>query len=144
MLPFELVATATDSPRFSPAGSLRKLGTEVKGISGTPVIVAFCWADAAPARSRTAAYVENRCRVMDGSLYQGPRPFNQDPATGLTCSPRGSAGRRDRRNSRVRAPPLRRAPWARCCRCPRGASTTLAPEPADRGTKGLLSRACRE
>jgi hypothetical protein len=42
MFPFELVATATDSPRYSPAGSLRKFGTEVKGMSGTPVMVAFC------------------------------------------------------------------------------------------------------
>src|SRR5438034_7696097 len=78
MLPFELVATATASPKYSPAGSFRKFGTEVKGISGTPVIVAFCWADAEPARSRTAVQVENRCRVMDGSLYQGSRPFNHD------------------------------------------------------------------
>src|SRR5258705_13754638 len=83
MLPFELVATATASPRYSPAGSLRKFGTEVKGISGTPVIVAFCWAEAEPARSRTAASVEKRCRVMDGSLYQGSRPFNHDPASRL-------------------------------------------------------------
>jgi len=41
MLPFELVATATDSPRFSPGGSLRKFGTELAGMSGTPAIVAF-------------------------------------------------------------------------------------------------------
>src|SRR5262245_15773588 len=79
MLPFELVATATDSPRYSPAGSFRKFGTDEKGISGTPVIVAFCWADAETARSTTAAQVERRCRVMDGSLYQGSGPFNHDP-----------------------------------------------------------------
>src|SRR5713101_4323573 len=84
MFPFELVATATDSPRYSPAGSLRKFGTEVKGISGTPVIVAFCCADTEPARRRTAAYGENRCRFMDGSLYQGSRPFNHDPASRRT------------------------------------------------------------
>jgi hypothetical protein len=36
-VPFESVATATDSPRYSPAGSLRKFGTVVKGISDTPV-----------------------------------------------------------------------------------------------------------
>src|SRR5882672_9080890 len=77
MLPFELVATATASPKYSPAGSLRKFGTEVKGISAAPVTVAFCWADAEPARSRTAAHVEKRCRVMDGRLYQGSRPFNR-------------------------------------------------------------------
>src|SRR3981081_481363 len=85
MFPFELVATATDSPRYSPAGSLRKFGTEVKGMSGTPVIVAFCWADAEPARTRTAAYVEKRCRVMDGSLYQGSRPFNHEASALRVC-----------------------------------------------------------
>src|SRR3954467_9733005 len=79
MFPFELVATATDSPRDSPAGSLRKFGTDVNGISGTPVIVAFCWADAEPARSRTTAYVQKRCRVMDRSLYHCSRSFNHDP-----------------------------------------------------------------
>src|SRR4029077_14574359 len=88
MLPFELVATATDSPRYSPAGSLRKFGTEVKGISGTPVTVAFCWADAGPARSRTAAYVERICRVMDGSLYRAPVRFNDDPSSRSTCPKR--------------------------------------------------------
>src|SRR6188768_2695432 len=72
MFPFELVATATDSPRDSPAGSLRKFGTEVNGISGTPVIVAFCWADAEPARSRTAAYIQKRCRGM-GAAYTTAR-----------------------------------------------------------------------
>src|SRR2546425_8827351 len=66
MLPFELVATATDSPRSSPAGSLRKSGTDVKGISGTLVIVAFCWADAdAATSSKAAAHAEARCRFMN-------------------------------------------------------------------------------
>src|SRR2546426_10621558 len=66
MLPFELVATATDSPRYSPAGSLRKSGTDVKGISGTLVIVAFCWADAdAAMSSKAAAHAEARCRFMN-------------------------------------------------------------------------------
>src|SRR5438093_929894 len=64
MFPFESVATATDSPRYSPAGSLRKLATGVNGISGTPVIVAFCWADAEPATSTTRAYAQTRCRFM--------------------------------------------------------------------------------
>src|ERR1700688_4210057 len=64
MLPFELVATATDSPKYSPAGSLRKLGTEVKGISATPVIVAFCWATAGPATRTTAVHAEARYRFM--------------------------------------------------------------------------------
>src|SRR5262249_9198942 len=65
MLPFELVATATASPRYSPAGSLRKFGTEGKGMFGTPVIVAFCWADTEPAASRDATHADARCRVME-------------------------------------------------------------------------------
>src|SRR2546425_5219006 len=78
MLPFELVATATDSPRYSPAGSLRKSGTDVKEISGTPVTVAFCWADAdAATSSNAAAHAEARCRFMERSLYQAPRRFNE-------------------------------------------------------------------
>src|SRR5712692_1825172 len=99
MLPFELVATATASPKYSPAGSLRKFGTAVKGISGTPVIVAFCWATAERATSsKTPAHAKARYRFMerpltrlddcrcderfrqlrnvDGSLYQVPRRFN--------------------------------------------------------------------
>ena len=82
MLPFELVATATDSPRDSPAGSLRKFGTAVNGISGTPVIVAFCWADAEPARSRTAAHVQERCRVMARSLHHRSRSFKSRSSDG--------------------------------------------------------------
>src|SRR5436309_12585591 len=70
MFPFESVATATDSPRYSPGGSLRKLATGVNGISGTPVIVAFCWADAEPATSTTRAYAQTRCRFME-------RPFTR-------------------------------------------------------------------
>src|SRR5262249_52319453 len=65
MLPFESVATATDSPRYSPAGSLRKFDTEVKGMSGTPLIVAFCWARAEPATSTTPTHAETRFRFMD-------------------------------------------------------------------------------
>src|SRR5215467_4477962 len=63
MLPLESVATATDSPRYSPAGTFRKLGTDVIGISGTPVIVALSCALAAPAqstRARAQADVRNR------------------------------------------------------------------------------------
>src|ERR1700722_17038455 len=68
MLPFELVATATDSPRYSPAGSLRKFAAEVKGISFTPVIVAFCWATAGPATRTTAVHAEARYRFMERPL----------------------------------------------------------------------------
>src|SRR4029079_14818051 len=65
MLPFELVATATDSPRFSPGGSLRKFGTDVTGMAGTPVIVAFAWANAGPAVDKTtAAHAAARHRFM--------------------------------------------------------------------------------
>src|SRR6266545_4058369 len=74
MLPFELVATATASPRDSPGGSLRKFGTEVNGMSGTPVIVAFCWATAEPATSRKAAeHAETRDRVIGGPLSRVDR-----------------------------------------------------------------------
>src|SRR5882762_8397093 len=101
MLPFELVATATDSPKYSPGGSLRKFGTDVKGMSGTPVIVAFCCADEEPATStRTTAHAEalyrfmkrpltrwdvrhcgepcRRWRNVERSLYQARRPFNAE------------------------------------------------------------------
>src|SRR5881394_2314009 len=68
MLPFEFVATATDSPRDSPGGSLRKLGTVVNGISGTPVIVAFACANAGPAASVTTAQVQARIRLIEPPL----------------------------------------------------------------------------
>src|SRR5262245_35739863 len=78
MLPFESVATATDSPRYSPAGSLRKFGTVVKGMSGTPVTVAFCWQSAEAAVTTTAAHVEGTRRFMGRSLYQAYEAFNPD------------------------------------------------------------------
>src|SRR2546427_12899271 len=106
MLPFELVATATDSPRYSPAGSLRKSGTDVKGISGTLVIVAFCWADAdAATSSKAAAHAEARYRFMK--------------ALSRVCTIAVAAGPPRRRNSgaaRIRASgglnPARTAPEA--------------------------------
>src|SRR6516225_3644548 len=58
MCPFELVATATDSPRYSPGGSFRKFGTDVKGISGTFCALAFCCASAGAAH-RTRARAEH-------------------------------------------------------------------------------------
>src|SRR5215510_4334374 len=64
MCPFEFVATATDSPSDSPAGSFRKFGTAVNGISGTPVIVAFCCAAADPATSVKTAIVQTRYLCM--------------------------------------------------------------------------------
>src|SRR6476659_8771679 len=60
MWPFELVATATDSPSDSPAGSFRKFGTGVNGISATPVMVAFCCAAAETAVRSSAANVQAR------------------------------------------------------------------------------------
>src|SRR5579862_1461075 len=70
MLPFESVATATDSPSDSPAGSLRKLGTDVNGMSGTPVMVAFCCALVSAADSRMKpAQVETRYRVITSGAY---------------------------------------------------------------------------
>src|SRR5437867_2825922 len=54
MWPLELVATPTDSPRNSPAGTFRKFGTDVYGISGTFCAVAFCCANAGAAHSTKA------------------------------------------------------------------------------------------
>src|SRR4029450_8520577 len=68
MLPFEFVATATDSPRYSPGGSLRRFDTVVNGISGTPVTVAFCCANAGPVASVRQAHAEARIRVIDPPL----------------------------------------------------------------------------
>ena len=74
MLPFELVATATDSPRFSPGGSFRKFGTDVNGMSGTPVIVAFCCATRDPVVSSTAmAQTAVKWRFMKTSAEIEPR-----------------------------------------------------------------------
>src|ERR687887_664304 len=68
MLPFEFVATATASPRYSPGGSLRKFATVVNGISGTPVTVAFACANAGPAASVRTAHAEARIRVIERPL----------------------------------------------------------------------------
>jgi hypothetical protein len=82
MLPFELVATATDSPSDSPGGSLRKFDTVVNGISGTPVIVAFACANAGPTANVRTAHAEARIRIIErplftpGSLYQPLPSFN--------------------------------------------------------------------
>src|SRR5271154_7039989 len=68
MCPLELVATATDSPRYSPGGSLRKFGTEVKGISGTFWALAFCCARAGAAHStKAAAQTDVRQRFIESS-----------------------------------------------------------------------------
>src|SRR5215217_3718451 len=71
MLPLEFVATATDSPSDSPGGSLRKFGTAVNGISGTPVIVAFACANAGPTVSVRTAHAEARIRVIECPLSRG-------------------------------------------------------------------------
>src|SRR5439155_14171064 len=71
MLPFELVATATDSPRDSPGGSLRKFDTVVNGMSGTPVIVAFACANAWPTASVRTAHAEARIRVIERPSHAG-------------------------------------------------------------------------
>src|SRR5260370_18338657 len=54
MCTFELGATATDCPRYSPGGSLRKFATEVKGIAGKIWALAFCCASAGAAPSMRA------------------------------------------------------------------------------------------
>src|SRR5439155_10637431 len=50
--PFELVATPTASPKYVPAGSLKKFGTESNGISG---VVAFALAAAPPPCAKAGA-----------------------------------------------------------------------------------------
>src|ERR1041385_5099989 len=68
MFPFESVATATDSPRYSPCGSFRKFGTDVNGMSGTPGIVAFCCANTDPTMSTVlAAHARARNRFIDAA-----------------------------------------------------------------------------
>src|SRR5919198_1555042 len=103
MLPFEFVATATASPRYSPGGSLRKFATVVNGISGTPVTVAFACANAGPAASVRTAHAEARIRVIERPLSRGeriPAPpvvqrFTVRPARYRESSQPGSVRRRD-------------------------------------------------
>src|SRR3954467_7199499 len=83
MLPFEFVATATDSPSDSPGGSLRKFDAVVNGMSGTPVIVAFACANAGPAASVRTAHVETRIRVIERSL--STRRAYTSSTRGSTC-----------------------------------------------------------
>src|SRR5271154_6973451 len=67
MWPLELVATATDSPRYSPGGSFNKFGADVNGISGTFSMVALRCANAGAAISaRTTDQV--RIRVITSLL----------------------------------------------------------------------------
>src|SRR5262245_13933144 len=102
MLPFEFVATATDSPRDSPGGSLRKFDTVVNGMSGTPVIVAFACANAGPAASVRTAHVEARIRVIERPLSRaeptsGPPVVQRSSLTGVRqpiVTLRTPAGRR--------------------------------------------------
>src|SRR6266849_2789634 len=115
MCPFELVATATDSPRYSPGGSLRKFGTEVKGISGTFWALAFCCASAGPTHSiKATAQTDATQRVMRTSreplvktcLIEGVRRPNlrQEACRlnlfmGVECSPDGAKRNPGRRFS---------------------------------------------
>src|SRR5215813_13966774 len=105
MLPFELLATATDSPRDSPGGSLRKFATVVNGISGTPVIVAFACANAEPVASVRTAHVEARISVIECPLSRAePIPVAAEnsisPAASMrrtsdrsnTCAPAATGG----------------------------------------------------
>src|ERR1700688_5026661 len=65
MCPLELVATPTDSPRVSPAGTFRKFGTDVYWISGTFCAVAFCCANAGRAQSiKAMANADARLRFI--------------------------------------------------------------------------------
>src|SRR5690349_4650195 len=78
MLPVESVATATASPRYSPAGSLRKFATALNGISGTSVIVAFACANKGLAASVRTAHVEARIRVIERPLSRA-EPISAPP-----------------------------------------------------------------
>src|SRR5258708_4171366 len=90
MCPFELVATATDSPRYSPGGSLRKFGTEVKGISATFWALAFCCASAGPTHSmRAIAETDATQRFMKD--LPGPLVNLRYPRWWLQCTPRRQA-----------------------------------------------------
>src|SRR5262245_42904712 len=93
MLPFEFVATATDSPMDSPGGSLRKFGTVVNGMSGTPVIVAFACANTGPAASIRTAHVEARIRVIECPLSRAePIPASGRRQAAIVRSTVGDSG----------------------------------------------------
>src|SRR5437879_3809439 len=67
MWPLELVATATASPRYSPAGSFRKFGTVINGISGTFWIVALRCANAGASTNTERATGEMKIRFIEVS-----------------------------------------------------------------------------
>src|SRR5579872_6169931 len=98
MWPLELVATATDSPRYSPAGSFNKFGAEVNGISGTFSMVALRWLNAGAAASTATAADNIRIRFMGISL-NGPigitilMEAGRDSDAGQEMDMRGAAGR---------------------------------------------------
>src|SRR5271169_6394101 len=67
MWPFELVATATDSPRYSPGGSFSKFGTDENGMSRTFSIVALRCANEGAAASNTSVTEDVRILFIEVS-----------------------------------------------------------------------------
>src|SRR5215467_14423476 len=67
MWPFELVATATDSPRYSPGGSFKKFGTDENSISGTCSIVALRWANVGAVARVARTTDDGRIHFMETS-----------------------------------------------------------------------------
>src|ERR1700674_5551755 len=68
MWPLELVATATDSPRYSPGGSFKKFGADENSIEGTFSMVALRWANAGAAATTARATDDVRIRFIKVSL----------------------------------------------------------------------------
>src|SRR5262252_2841806 len=68
MWPLELVATATASPRYSPAGSLKKFGAVVNGISGTSWMVALRCANAGASANTERATGGTKTRFIESPV----------------------------------------------------------------------------
>src|SRR5579872_3180278 len=73
MWPLELVATATDSPRYSPGGSFKKFPAVVNGISGTFSIVALRCANTGIAAR--AARVNDQVKIC---FIESPRTIQSN------------------------------------------------------------------
>src|SRR5258707_13000837 len=117
MWPLELVATPMASPSVSPAGILRKFGTDVYWISGTFWAVGFGWANAGAAANsrhnaearrvirppRIAGVYQNdaharaahRADIAGLSGCRAPRPARGAPADGRAGRSQQGDVRRD-------------------------------------------------
>src|SRR5437879_2731613 len=117
MWPLELVATATDSPRYSPGGSFNKFGTVVNGISGTFSMVALRWASTGAAASTARMTDEVRIRFIEASLdliysrgIQGGAGNGRSPARRLRLR-LGLGSRNKARQTALPQPPQQRSTW---------------------------------